>query len=99
MRRLALPLTFLLAASAQAAPVRIEFWHAMDQGTVAGYAQAFNRSQSTYEVVPVAGGNYRELNDKLQAALKAGKAPRSPRSSSPASPGWRRTAGSPTSRG
>ncbi|BDP42339.1 ABC transporter substrate-binding protein [Deinococcus aetherius] len=75
MRRLALPLTFLLAASAQAAPVRIEFWHAMDQGTVAGYAQAFNRSQSTYEVVPVAGGNYRELNDKLQAALKAGKAP------------------------
>lgn len=74
MRRL-LPLSLLLVASAGAAPVRIEFWHAMNQGTVAGYAQAFNRSQSAYEVVPVAGGNYRELNDKLGAALKAGKAP------------------------
>lgn len=74
MRRL-LPLSLLLLASAQAAPLRIEFWHAMNQGTVAGYAQAFNRSQSAYEIVPVAGGNYRELNGKLGAALKAGKAP------------------------
>ena len=75
MRRLALPLSLLLAASAQAAPLKLEFWHAMDEGVVAGYAQAFNRSQTAYEVVPVAGGNYRELNDKLQKALASGKAP------------------------
>ncbi|WP_216319586.1 ABC transporter substrate-binding protein [Deinococcus aestuarii] len=75
MRRLSLPLSLLLAASAQAAPLRIEFWHAMDQGAVTASTQAFNRSQSAFEIVPVAGGNYRELNDKLQAALGAGKAP------------------------
>ncbi|GAA5511490.1 sn-glycerol-3-phosphate-binding periplasmic protein UgpB [Deinococcus carri] len=76
MRRLLLPLSLLLA-SAQAAPVRIEFWHAMDgvQNTVAGYAQAFNRSQSQYEVVPRSLGNYRELLPQFQAALKAGNPP------------------------
>ncbi|MDB5046280.1 MAG: glycerol-3-phosphate transporter substrate-binding protein, partial [Deinococcus sp.] len=30
MLRFALPLSVLLAASAHAAPVRVEFWHAMD---------------------------------------------------------------------
>ncbi|GMA17002.1 ABC transporter substrate-binding protein [Deinococcus metallilatus] len=77
MRRLLLPLSLLLGTLAQAEPVRIEFWHAMDgvQGTVAGYAQAFNRSQSQYEVVPRSLGNYRDLLPQLQAALKAGNAP------------------------
>ena len=79
MRSLArlLTLTLLLPASAQAAPVRVEFWHAMTgvKDTVAAYARDFNRSQNTYEVVPVAQGNYRELLPKLQAAQKAGRAP------------------------
>ncbi|GGK97957.1 ABC transporter substrate-binding protein [Deinococcus radiotolerans] len=75
----ALPLTLLLAAAStvQAAPVRVEFWHAMGgvQGTVQAYARDFNASQSTYEIVPVNQGNYRELLPKLQAALKSGSAP------------------------
>lgn len=72
-----LTLTLLVPASAQAAPVRVEFWHAMTgvKDTVATYARDFNRSQSTYEVVPVSQGNYRELLPKLQAAQKAGRAP------------------------
>lgn len=79
MRSLAclLTLSLLVPASAQAAPVRVEFWHAMTgvKDTVAAYARDFNRSQNTYAVVPVAQGNYRELLPKLQAAQKAGRAP------------------------
>lgn len=57
--------------------MRIEFWHAMTgvKDTVAAFARDFNASQSTYEVVPVAQGNYRELLPKLETALKAGAAP------------------------
>ncbi|GGS31401.1 ABC transporter substrate-binding protein [Deinococcus knuensis] len=71
-----LTLTLLLPA-AQAAPVRVEFWHAMTgvKDTVAAYARDFNRSQDRYELVPVAQGNYRDLLPRLQAAQKAGKAP------------------------
>jgi len=74
----ALPLTaLLLATAAHAAPVRVEFWHAMGgvQGAVQAYAREFNASQSTYEVVPVAQGTYRDLLPKLQAALRSGSAP------------------------
>ncbi|GGR94782.1 ABC transporter substrate-binding protein [Deinococcus sedimenti] len=74
----ALPLTLLLALStAWAAPVRVEFWHAMGgvQGTVQAYARDFNASQTAYEIVPVSQGNYRELLPKLQAALRSGSAP------------------------
>ncbi|GHF49689.1 sn-glycerol 3-phosphate transport system substrate-binding protein [Deinococcus metalli] len=76
MRSLLL-LTLLLAQSAHAAPVRVEFWHAMGgvKDTVARYARDFNAAQSAYEVVPVAFGNYRDLLPKLQDALKAGTAP------------------------
>ena len=76
MRRLIFPLGMLLS-SAQAAPVKIEFWHAMDgvQGKVAEYARDFNRSQNQYEVVPVSKGNYRELLPALQGAVRAGNAP------------------------
>ncbi|MDB5046685.1 MAG: glycerol-3-phosphate transporter substrate-binding protein [Deinococcus sp.] len=77
MLRFALPLSVLLAASAHAAPVRVEFWHAMDgvQAKVSDYAREFNRSQTEYEVVPTSLGNYRELLPRLQSALKTGKAP------------------------
>ncbi|PNY81823.1 ABC transporter substrate-binding protein [Deinococcus koreensis] len=76
MRRL-LSLTLLLSTCAQAAPLRVEFWHAMTgvKDTVAGYARDFNASQSAYEIVPVAQGNYRELLPRLEGALKAGRAP------------------------
>lgn len=72
-----LSVSALLSAQAAAAPVRVEFWHAMTgvKDTVAGYARDFNKSQNRYEVVPVAQGNYRELLPKLQSALKAGNAP------------------------
>ncbi len=78
MRASALPLTaVLLTTAAHAAPVRVEFWHAMSgvQGTVQAYAREFNTSQSAYEIVPVNQGNYRELLPKLQAALRSGSAP------------------------
>ncbi|WP_309569587.1 ABC transporter substrate-binding protein [Deinococcus sp.] len=67
----------ILAPAAQAAPVRVEFWHAMGgvKDTVARYARDFNASQTTYEVVPVAYGTYRDLLPKLQDALKNGSAP------------------------
>ncbi|THF84862.1 ABC transporter substrate-binding protein [Deinococcus sp. KSM4-11] len=70
-------LTLLLVPAAQAAPVRVEFWHAMGgvKDTVARYARDFNASQTTYEVVPVAYGNYRDLLPKVQDALKTGSAP------------------------
>lgn len=76
--RFLLPLVSLsLLASAQAAPVRVEFWHAMMgvQDTVNGYARDFNKAQDQFEIVPVGQGNYRELLPKLQTALKTGKAP------------------------
>ncbi|MBB6017293.1 ABC transporter substrate-binding protein [Deinococcus radiopugnans] len=81
--RLLAPLTALLLttptlhSSAQAAPLRLEFWHAMTgvQDTVNGYAQAFNKAQSAYEIVPVSQGNYRELQPKLEAAIRAGTPP------------------------
>lgn len=70
-------LALSLGGLAQAAPVRIEFWHAMGgvEGKVADYARDFNRSQSQYEVVPSTQGNYRELLPKLQAAIRAGNPP------------------------
>ena len=69
--------TATLSSAAQAAPVRIEFWHAMGgvEGKVAEYARDFNRSQNQYEVVPSVQGNYRELLPKLQAAVRAGDPP------------------------
>ncbi|GGO35278.1 ABC transporter substrate-binding protein [Deinococcus humi] len=67
----------LLNSAASAAPLRLEFWHAMTgvQGTVSDYAAAFNKAQSAYEIVPVAQGNYREMQPKLDAAIRAGKPP------------------------
>ncbi len=67
----------LLTPAARAAPLRLEFWHAMGgvQDTVAGYARDFNAAQSAYEIVPVAQGNYRELQPRLEAAIRAGKPP------------------------
>ena len=70
-------LTFSRLSSASAAPVKVSFWHSMEgvKDVVAGYARDFNASQTLYDVVPVAVGNYRETPAKLQAAIKAGNAP------------------------
>lgn len=67
----------MLVGAASAAPLRLEFWHAMTgvQDTVAGYARDFNASQSAYEIVAVPQGNYRELFPKLDAAIRAGRPP------------------------
>lgn len=76
--RLLAPLSaLLLAGAAGAAPLRLEFWHAMTgvQNTVSGYAAAFNKAQDAYEIVPVALGNYRELQPRLEAAIRAGTPP------------------------
>lgn len=75
--RALLPLTALLASAAQAAPLRLEFWHAMGgvKDIVAGYARDFNASQSAYEVVAVSHANYRELLPKFQSAVREGRAP------------------------
>lgn len=77
MRLLAPLSALLLVGAASAAPLRLEFWHAMTgvQDTVSGYAAAFNRAQSVYEIVPVAQGNYRELQPRLEAAIRAGTPP------------------------
>ncbi|MDV6373540.1 extracellular solute-binding protein [Deinococcus arenicola] len=77
MRLLAPLSALLLLSAASAAPLRLEFWHAMTgvQDTVSGYAAAFNKSQSAYEIVPVSQGNYRELQPKLDAAIRAGRPP------------------------
>ncbi|HEX2862995.1 MAG TPA: ABC transporter substrate-binding protein [Deinococcales bacterium] len=73
-RTLVAVLTAALATSwAAAAPTRITFWHAMNGSvkTVNALVDAFNRSQSDYEVVPSVQPDYPTANTKLIAALRA----------------------------
>lgn len=67
----------LLVGAAQAAPIKIVFWHSLDGAAalVSRFADEFNASQGQYQVVPQMVGNYREAEVKLDAALKAGQAP------------------------
>ncbi|WP_274649637.1 ABC transporter substrate-binding protein [Paenibacillus humicola] len=61
-----------------AAPVEIEFWHAMggDSGDVLQkQIDAFNSSQSEVVVKPVFQQSYDTTGEKLQAAVVAGKVP------------------------
>lgn len=64
-------------SAVRAAPVQISFWHSMEgvKDVVAGYADAFNRSQGEYRVTATAVGNYREAPVKLQAAIRSGTPP------------------------
>ena len=68
----------LTAVTAFAAPVSIEFWHAMN-GKNGEITQAvcdkFNASQSAYVVVPVNKGTYSETMNAGIAAFRAGQAP------------------------
>ncbi|ADV66464.1 ABC transporter substrate-binding protein [Deinococcus maricopensis] len=77
MRRAAATLALALAVTAGAAPVTVTFWHSMEgvRDLVQRFADEFNRSQNQYRVVPTSVGNYRQAQEKLQGALKAGNAP------------------------
>jgi multiple sugar transport system substrate-binding protein len=62
----------------QQGPVEIEFWHALGGSLgdgLNGIIEEFNASQSEYVVKPVVVGSYSEIDEKLQAAYAASKAP------------------------
>ena len=66
------------AASAQAQPVEIQWWHAM--GGALGekleeIARNFNEAQDEYRVTPVYKGNYSETMTAAIAAFRAGEQP------------------------
>jgi sn-glycerol 3-phosphate transport system substrate-binding protein len=80
MKRIATVITVLalVAGSVFAAPVTVEFWHAMS-GKNGEITQAvcdkFNASQSDYIVVPVNKGTYGDTMNAGIAAFRAGQAP------------------------
>jgi sn-glycerol 3-phosphate transport system substrate-binding protein len=80
MKRSALMLLVLslAAAAAVAAPVSVDFWHAMtgkNADMVAAVCEKFNASQSEYKIVPVFKGSYVETLNAGIAAFRAGQAP------------------------
>ena len=74
---LTLGLGLLALGHAAAAPIQVSFWHSMESASalVQRLADDFNKSQSSYQVVPTSVGNYRDAEAKLQEAIKAGKPP------------------------
>ncbi|MEW5814224.1 MAG: sn-glycerol-3-phosphate ABC transporter substrate-binding protein UgpB [Spirochaetota bacterium] len=80
MKRIILCMTiFVMAAvSALAAPIEIEWWHAMGGRLgekVNLICEDFNKSQTQYKIVPVFKGSYAETMTAGIAAYRAGKAP------------------------
>jgi sn-glycerol 3-phosphate transport system substrate-binding protein len=80
MKRIAalLVVVGLVAASAFAEPVTIEFWHAMtgkNGDMVQAVCDKFNASQSDYKVQPVYKGSYSDTMNAGIAAFRAGQAP------------------------
>ena len=70
--------TIVLSATAQAAPVEIQWWHAMagkNGELVNQFADDFNKSQGDYKVVPVFKGSYADALNAGIAAFRAGQAP------------------------
>jgi len=68
----------LAAAAAVAAPVSVDFWHAMtgkNADMVAAVCEKFNASQSEYKIVPVFKGSYSDTMNAGIAAFRAGQAP------------------------
>lgn len=66
------------ASAAFAAPVEIDWWHAMGGANgerVDAMAKAFNESQDKYKVVPTNKGSYAETLTAAIAAFRAGDAP------------------------
>ncbi|MBB6099108.1 sn-glycerol 3-phosphate transport system substrate-binding protein [Deinobacterium chartae] len=72
-----LAVALAMAGTALAAPTKITFWHSMESSKddVKALADAFNRSQDDYEIVPQVAGNYREAETKLISALRANSGP------------------------
>ncbi len=61
-----------------AAPVEIEFWHALGGtlgDTLLGIIDEYNAAQSKYVIKPVTIGSYSEIDQKLQAAFAAKTTP------------------------
>jgi len=68
----------MIAGSAFAAPITIDFWHAMtgkNGDTVQAICDKFNASQSDYKVVPVYKGSYSDTMNAGIAAFRAKSAP------------------------
>jgi sn-glycerol 3-phosphate transport system substrate-binding protein len=71
-------LVFAVARIASAAPVELQWWHAMTAANaemVNKIAAEFNASQSDYKVVPVFKGSYAETMNAGIAAYRAGRPP------------------------
>lgn len=67
-----------LALSLAFAQVEIPFWHAMDGPAgraIDQFAKEFNAKQNSFRVVPVYKGDYRDEENSLVSALRAGGAP------------------------
>ncbi|PZA06236.1 MULTISPECIES: ABC transporter substrate-binding protein [unclassified Meiothermus] len=67
-----------LAFSLAFAQVEIPFWHAMDGPAgraIDQFAKEFNAKQRSFRVVPVYKGDYRDEENSLVSALRAGGAP------------------------
>ncbi len=74
----ALLLATLALGAAYAAPVNIEFWHAMtgkNAENVQLLCDKFNASQSNYTITPVYKGSYIDTMNAGIAAFRAGQAP------------------------
>lgn len=68
----------MIAGSAFAAPITIDFWHAMtgkNSDTVQEICNRFNASQSEFKVVPVYKGSYSDTMNAGIAAFRAKSAP------------------------
>lgn len=75
---LAFAATFAWTGAVAAAPVEVQWWHAMggELGkTVERIAQGFNESQDAYKVTPVYKGNYTETMTAAISAFRAQEHP------------------------
>src|ERR1700730_6204208 len=69
---------WLTAPAAAAAPIELQWWHAMtavNADRVNKIAAEFNAAQATYKIVPVFKGSYAETMNAGIAAYRAGNAP------------------------
>jgi len=75
---IALAAVAIAAPARAAAPVELQWWHAMtsvNAELVNKIAEDFNKSQSDYKVVPVYKGGYADTMQATIAAFRAGNAP------------------------
>jgi len=78
LRAICIAIACFLSAAVHAAPIEIQFWHAMGGPAglqVEAIAQKFNASQKDYVVVPTYKGNYDETLAAAFIAFRSGTAP------------------------